>query len=710
VAPCGQTSAYAQARVRGRDVREVWEVERDGAEVRVRFGRLGTNGQTQTKDLGTEAAAAAHVEKLVAEKVKKGYVEGVASAATPAPVAPAVPAAEAAAVAEPATGPAPAPGAESRELPDETTFSLPPAWARQAEPFRGRRPAPRVDPVPVAAELSARLEPQVAAVLGHPSSDSTLVERAKRHTGRPAGLLRRARQEDDTLGAAVLVAAACSAFGWQDRAHLPRLADDLVLRHGVPFAAEVGALLTTVGLTTGRAHSGFHLGAAVWLVPAGPADLVMSLRDGFVARLRGHLAGTDDATDSEAVARLTTVRASAGIAARVVTSYLAPTEQDWVDQDAAGYGTLQNPGHYQWPLLLASVTTAAQADAVLSASSAWAVLHHSHLVYSLAANLGTEAVDPLIRLLGQAQDAAATKRLLGMLAAMPTDGAFEALLDRIDQKYVTPVVIEAMGRFPARSARLLAARSSGSSAAARTCRELLRGHLISNPGLAERLGDEIDPDARNTLTTITDSTAAVAIADQSRVPPVLVSPPWLSRAKRIKPPVVAGLESRAGLGLRWLPEEQERHAALEMRFWGGVDQTDWKQAVADAVGGTARHRWMALQLLALAPPELVRPHLATFTPEHAYDALAPLQRILAPPPSSCGSRRPSRRRLPRRCSRSRAPRSPCGWPSGSCARSRCGRWRERGWSVTRRRRPATSCPPRYPSLAGSGPRRRPRCA
>lgn len=52
-----------------------WEVDRAGASVTVRFGRIGTNGQTQVKDLGSDQAAGAHVARLIAEKVKKGYVE-----------------------------------------------------------------------------------------------------------------------------------------------------------------------------------------------------------------------------------------------------------------------------------------------------------------------------------------------------------------------------------------------------------------------------------------------------------------------------------------------------------------------------------------------------------------------------------------------------------------------------------------------------------
>ena len=52
-----------------------WEIAVDGTSVTVRFGRIGTNGQTQTKTFGDEAAATKHADKLIAEKTGKGYVE-----------------------------------------------------------------------------------------------------------------------------------------------------------------------------------------------------------------------------------------------------------------------------------------------------------------------------------------------------------------------------------------------------------------------------------------------------------------------------------------------------------------------------------------------------------------------------------------------------------------------------------------------------------
>lgn len=52
-----------------------WEVEVAGVEVTVRFGKIGTNGQTTVKGFGDADEATRHADKLITEKTKKGYVE-----------------------------------------------------------------------------------------------------------------------------------------------------------------------------------------------------------------------------------------------------------------------------------------------------------------------------------------------------------------------------------------------------------------------------------------------------------------------------------------------------------------------------------------------------------------------------------------------------------------------------------------------------------
>ena len=84
-----------------------WEISMEGSAFTVRYGRLGTDGQTQRKEFADEAKAQAAANKLVAEKTGKGYVEVGAAAPAAAPAAPAAaPATPAAAPAAPAAAPA----------------------------------------------------------------------------------------------------------------------------------------------------------------------------------------------------------------------------------------------------------------------------------------------------------------------------------------------------------------------------------------------------------------------------------------------------------------------------------------------------------------------------------------------------------------------------------------------------------------------------
>jgi len=52
-----------------------WQAAHDGNLVTVSFGRIGTIGQRQSKSLATPEAAARHVQKLINEKLAKGYKE-----------------------------------------------------------------------------------------------------------------------------------------------------------------------------------------------------------------------------------------------------------------------------------------------------------------------------------------------------------------------------------------------------------------------------------------------------------------------------------------------------------------------------------------------------------------------------------------------------------------------------------------------------------
>src|SRR5262249_32675493 len=56
-----------------------WDIDVQGASLTVTFGRVGAKGQTQTKTFADAAAAQKEADKLVREKLGKGYVEQTAT-------------------------------------------------------------------------------------------------------------------------------------------------------------------------------------------------------------------------------------------------------------------------------------------------------------------------------------------------------------------------------------------------------------------------------------------------------------------------------------------------------------------------------------------------------------------------------------------------------------------------------------------------------
>lgn len=55
-----------------------WHIDPSGAGFTVHFGRVGTDGQKQVKTFADEATARREADKLIADKLKKGYVETTA--------------------------------------------------------------------------------------------------------------------------------------------------------------------------------------------------------------------------------------------------------------------------------------------------------------------------------------------------------------------------------------------------------------------------------------------------------------------------------------------------------------------------------------------------------------------------------------------------------------------------------------------------------
>ncbi|MFJ5985234.1 DUF4132 domain-containing protein [Lentzea sp. NPDC092896] len=575
-----------------------WEIGQDGATVTVRFGRLGTAGQTQYKELASAEAADAHVAKLVAEKEKKGYrPEGTAAdaqqpaATEPAAAAPAAtnstaatpvatePAAAPAATTPAAPKPVAEPAAATPAVPlDEDTWVIPKAWLRDAVRQRGLAPEPEFTLDAAKAEQARKqITEQAEAIetaLTAKRSKAELVSAAREHlAGRPT-----------TVGAAAIAAitkpGVPAVHAW--------IAD-----HGLAFATRAAVELT--GLTFSDEWDdkrGDWTGTCLQYDRGGFQTSIGEPEGLMLTTLRYAIAVAEP--EDRAAAEGVLEKLGKSKTEKELRSFLMPERADWFTQvRKQGY----TPSRW-WmlPSSARSLEDFRKAEESVTASA--------FLLYTAVYVLGP-AVAPLLadELDSDSyhQRTGGRKQALTVLAALPTDEAFGILLDRLDGKYVRPAVVSAMRAFPVRAARLLAERASSSD----HVRRLLHIHLRSNPHLT--VPDEV-------AVLLAESAEAImpeATADQ--LPALLASPPWLSRKKPVKPVVLTDLPVPEAAVI-WEPGEHEQWLASGSEWV--QDHHDWRNLLKEYMAGLIGY--YDNDLFLLAPEEEVRHLLADWKPVYSY--------------------------------------------------------------------------------------------
>ncbi|MFD5827917.1 DUF4132 domain-containing protein, partial [Lentzea sp. NPDC060358] len=452
---------------------------------------------------------------------------------------------------------------------------MPKAWLRDVVRQRGFDPAPEFT-LDTAKAAEARQVPveDVEKALTVEGSHDGLVSAAREHlAGRP-----------NTLGAAAVAAAAKTGLpavhAW--------LAD-----HGPAFAAV--AVVQRMGMAFTQ-HYDRSLGTwteACLRQLGEPFRTSATDPEGqMLTAVRYALAVADDAGRAAAEAALEELGDSPG--AKGLRSYLLPERADWFAEACA-----EHRSSNRWWMLPCSARTAEdfeKADESLNDSA--------FLLYTALYVLGPAGAPRLAAELendSYYRRVDGRKQVLKMLAALPTDEAFTILLDRLDQKFVRPAVLAAMAAFPRRAARLLAERATTDA----EVRRLLHAHLQSHPDL--EVSDEV-------AAVLAESEAAIvpdATADQ--LPPLLASPPWLSRKKPVKPVVLTDVPA-GGSSVVWQPGEREEwlEAAVEWKH----DHHDWKKLLENYHAGTIGY--YDNDLFLLAPDEVLRPLLADWKPRYSY--------------------------------------------------------------------------------------------
>ncbi|MES9605691.1 DUF4132 domain-containing protein [Actinomadura sp. NPDC000929] len=454
---------------------------------------------------------------------------------------------------------------------DEETLVIPAAWRRRLHPRRGGTPgtALRLDPAAGDA-LAGKIRAQSADiddVLRTPQSEPALVAAARRYLS----------GGDDPLGAAVVGQIAVRKEPWKKDPHT-WLVDAWCAERGAAFAAAAVTGLIKAEPTWRWIENGER--SEAWIRLRDPQEQYGHwwVTRGALLRMRAVLAAADDAEYERAVARMGECRDNALL--RSVTAYLAPTRQDWVEESLAELGAL--PAHmYSW-MLWCSVASPAQLARL--GDLGWQA-GNAELVTTAVDGVGAALAPLLVHAYDTVSSAKVRRNTAEALAALPTDEAFQALVERADQDRVRPALAAAAERFPARAARLLSDAAAGAGKPAKVAAELLEERLLTREGKARR--------------------ARVPDAPARELPACLADPPWSRRPREDRTVVIEGLVPPDVDAVRWARGERESWSASGMRR----NQDDWAARILDHKAGRLAY-WQTLELFSEGPEELVRPLFA----------------------------------------------------------------------------------------------------
>ncbi|MFF2814975.1 WGR and DUF4132 domain-containing protein [Kitasatospora cineracea] len=580
-----------------------WEAEADGVSVRVRYGRIGSDGRLQVKEFADAGAAAGHLAKLVAEKERKGYravggAEVPAEAVEPAEVA--VEVVGAAEAAEPVEA-----LVEVVGLPDEDVFVLPGAWRPWVVPRRGGTvPVAAWRPVWDAAGAVAEEERQLAEereplelALASEESDPEAVRVVRAHL---AGV-------PDPLGA---VGVARLLRSRADEGWARRLVDSWVVRFGLGFALR--ASLRLFDLDVHPVRERWRTGRVAFAGAPPIATYHLSFQFGVLAAVREVLAGVGESAYREALAELDgALDAAPGggfdpALRRAVAAYLAPERAQVVD----GCLAEGSDDPLVRTLLAYALGSAEQVERFGGAGGLLSGSWRQALVSTLADGAGLAAAE-LVRV-GAAPDGPGydSQWYAECLGAFPTDRVMAEMVDRIADKHVRVALLEAARRQPVRAVRVLAAAARRGGGAGSTARRMLNGHVGALRSRLPELLSRLDGESADFVRTLEGAREPLPEAGPELLPELLVAPPW-SRPRTVrKARVLTGLSVDESSQLLWAEGELAEFAGSAEVRWQLPLGADWAAEAERA--RTQGSVWYLYRVLMQGPVEVMTPLLASW--------------------------------------------------------------------------------------------------
>lgn len=610
-----------------------WEISVEGTGFTVRFGRIGTAGQTQQKSFASEEKAKAEHDKLVAEKVKKGYAEvgggnvaapNVVAAASAAPAVSAPAAPKKTAKAEPPPEPSVPVAATIAEPPPNTLIPgarlqehpRPIAWddayidrvhpRRRGVPVRVRPPHSAAKAWAETRRRYEQLEPFVQKGL---ETESIFKDELRSIAARIA-------VDVPSVGApledAVLLAILQHAFTYSEKSRFEPFVDFLFQVGGPEHA--VKTLMLSINLSTGAARGTPPSGTLV----VSRGRVVHSWQSfgsgnmkGF-PRLRELLAAhTDEA--AYAAARDACDFANFDPDQESAAAYLFPTEPSWAL--SAAFAVRDEPNDMY---LYAAVSTDEAATALVNRTKTYQLFERGgDFLPSFLDGMGPAALQHLLRLGGNLPSVEAKRDWADAIARINSEEAVKHLVDRLDSDLAV-AVSEAAARWPSKALRHLAEKAAVRGKGGDVARTVLGG-VVRKLGASLPM-EGISEEGRRAIDALQAQAGPdVPEASLDRLAPVLVSPPWRAKTKSKPLPVVKDLKAWTPADeLREEPAPQQDPAAT---YWGRRSTAqhyadgDWDRVRRGAVELPER---LGVDFFFHAPPDLFERYLDRYVPGQDY--------------------------------------------------------------------------------------------
>ncbi|WP_395106763.1 DUF4132 domain-containing protein [Actinomadura sp. SCN-SB] len=445
---------------------------------------------------------------------------------------------------------------------DERELVLPADWRHRLHPRRGGGAVPEVTvDGSSAAKAAEMLDDGMAAVeaaLGSPDSERAVVGALRRHLD----------GDPDPLGAGAVAAVLAHRHGGYGHV-LGLFVDTWIREHGLTFAA--CALTEFAGMAApGYRHLGMDHRAIRFVDPGHVIHGLFAARH-IPRKVRALLAASDDEAYEDAVKHLADHRAMP--AQQAMASYLIPTRADWVEECVAVVPTARL--HFGGWLLWCSLSSPDHAEVLGTQLPLGHSEVHTDVLATIIEGVGTAIVPALaVSLDSSPLDADQRRLALRTLAMLPTDEAFQLMLDRVDRPYTEAALADAATRFPKRALRLLTSASRGVSKTSSLAADVLKAHVPAHRELAQRLLPDLPAQDRAALEAVLASTARRPEAPAEELPAVLVAPPWSTRRKAAKKLTVTGLEPPDLRSVSWAPGEREEWKADSgpSQHWRDLDE------------------------------------------------------------------------------------------------------------------------------------------